>query len=147
MKEVRVINKNFGRMLKYLRTKQGLSLRQIREMTGISESYVNRLENNGRLCPSYPVIEKLASALSVEPTDLLEVGSNKTNGGVVPLEQLLFSCEFTLDGVKTVSSEVVEQLLNLIDVINDVVWQRDTFIADIYEITEAVDELKQELNA
>lgn len=145
MKEVRSINQNFGKMLKYLRTKQGLSLRQIREMTGISESYVNRLENHGRLCPSYPVIEKLASALSVEPADLLEVGSNKTNGSVIPLEQLLFSCEFTIDGVKTVSPKVVEQLLNLIDVINDVAWEKDTLIADIYEINEVVDDLKQVL--
>lgn len=146
MKEVRAINPNFGKMLKYLRTKRGLSLKQIKEFTGISESYVNRLENNGRLCPSYPVIEKLASALSVEPADLLEVGSNKTNGSVIPLEQLLFSCEFTMDGVKTVSSETVEQLLNLIDVINDVAWEKDTLIADIYEISEAVDDLKQVLS-
>lgn len=145
MKEKRGINQNFGKMLKYLRTKQGLSLRQIKEITGVSESYVNRLENGSRLCPSYYVIEKLAFALSVEPADLLEVSSTKTNGSVIPLEQLLFSCEFTLDGVKTVSSEVIEHLLNLIDVINDVEWKRDTFIADIYEITEAVDELKQVL--
>lgn len=146
MKEKRTVNPNFGKMLKYLRTKQGLSLKQINEMTGISESYVNRLENRGRLCPSYPVIEKLAFALGVDPADLLEVSSTKTNGSVIPLEQLLFSCEFTLDGVKTVSSEVIEQLLNLIDVINDVAWEKDTLIADIYEVCEAIDELKQGLN-
>lgn len=147
MKEVRAVNRSFGSMIKFLRAKRGLSLRQIREITGISESYVNRLEKGGRLCPSFPVIEKLASALSVEPADLLEIGSNKTNGNVIPLEQLLFSCEFTIDGVKAVNSEVVEHLLNLIDVINDVAWNRDSLIADIYEITEAVDELKQALNA
>lgn len=145
MKEKRTVNPNFGKMLKYLRTKQGLSLKQINEMTGISESYVNRLENSGRLCPSFPIIEKLASALGVEPADLLEVSSTKTNGSVIPLEQLLFSCEFTLDGVNPVSSDAVEQLLNLIDVINDVAWERETLIADIYEVCEVIDELKQEL--
>lgn len=145
MKEKRTVNPNFGKMLKYLRTKQGLSLKQINEMTGISESYVNRLENRGRLCPSYPVIEKLALALGVDPADLLEVSSTKTNGSVIPFEQLLFSCEFTLDGVKTVNSEVIEHLLNLIDVINDVEWKRDTLIADCYEILEVIDELKQAL--
>jgi transcriptional regulator with XRE-family HTH domain len=147
VREVRAVNPNFGNMVKYLRNKKGLSLKQIKDMTGISESYVNRLENGGRICPSYPIIEKLASALAVEPSDLLEVGSNKSNGSVVPLEQLLFSCEFTMDGVKTVSSEAVEHLLNLIDVINDVAWERDTLITDIYEISEAVDDLKQALNA
>jgi transcriptional regulator with XRE-family HTH domain len=147
MREARAVNKSFGSMIKYLRGKKGLSLRQINELTGISESYVNRLENGGRLCPSFPIIEKLASALSVEPADLLEVGMNKTNASIVPLEQLLFSSEFTIDGVKTVSPGAVEQLLNLIDVIQDVTWERDTLIADAYEVAMAVDELKQELNA
>jgi transcriptional regulator with XRE-family HTH domain len=146
MKEVRAVNPSFGNMVKYLRSKRNLSLRQMKEMTGISESYINRIENGNRECPSYPIIEKLASALGVEPTDLLEVGSKKS-GSVAPLEQLLFSSEFTVDGVKTFSPEAVELLLNLIDVVNDVSWERGTVIADIYEITEAVDELKQVINA
>lgn len=124
-----------------------MSLKQLREKSGISESYINRLENQNRLCPSYPVIAKLASALSIEPANLLEVVSKKSNGGLITFEQLLLSCEFTLDGDKTVSSEAVVQLLHLIEVINKVTWQGDTLIADINDVVKAVDELKQELNA
>lgn len=147
MREVRAVNPNFGKMVKFLRGKRGLSLKQMKEMTGISESYINRIENGSRECPSYPIIEKLASALSVDPTDLLEVGSEKGDSGVIPLEQLLFSCKFTVDGIKPFSPEAIEQLLNLVDIIYNVSWNRESFIADIYEITEAVDDLKQALLA
>ncbi|MFE8698270.1 helix-turn-helix domain-containing protein [Cytobacillus sp. FJAT-53684] len=146
MKEVRAVNPSFGSMVKYLRGKRGLSLREMTELTGISGSYINRIENGSRECPSYPIIEKISSALGVEPSDLLEVSSNKRSRSVVPLERLLFSSEFTVDGVKSLSPEAVELLLNLIDVVNDVSWEKETLIVDIYAICEAVDELKQELN-
>jgi transcriptional regulator with XRE-family HTH domain len=146
MKEQRAVNQNFGAMVKYLRSKRNLSLREMREKTGISESYINRIENGSRECPSYPIIERLASALSVEPSDLLEVSSNKKNSSVVPLEKLLFSSEFTVDGVKTFSSDAVDLLMILIDVVNDVIWEKETLISDIHAICGAVDDLKQELN-
>lgn len=146
MREVRAVNPNFGKMVKFLRGKRGLSLKQMKEMTGISESYINRIERGSRECPSYPIIEKLASALGVDPTDLLEVGAGKNGSDIVPLEQLLFSCQFAVDGIKPYSPEAVEQLLNLIDVIHNVDWNRETLIADIYEITQAVDDYKQVLN-
>lgn len=144
MKEVRAVNKSFSSMVKHLRKKRGYSLREMKELTGISESYINRIEQGSRECPSYPVIERLASALGVEPVDLLEV-SSKNNNNVVSLEQLLFSREITVDGVNKFSSEAVALLLDLIDVVYEVRWEKDTLIADIYEISEAVDNLKQEL--
>jgi transcriptional regulator with XRE-family HTH domain len=147
MKEVRGLNPSFAKKILYLRNKRNMSLRQMRELTGISESYINRLEKGTRLSPSYPVIEKLASALLVEPTDLLEVGGNANRGNVVSLDQLLFSCEFTVDGKNTLSPKEIELLLNLIDTVIDCNWESDSLIADIYEVTEAVDDLKQELNA
>jgi transcriptional regulator with XRE-family HTH domain len=146
MREVRSVNPNFGKMVKVLRGKRGLSLKQMKEMTGISESYINRLERGFRECPSFPIIEKLASALGVDPTELLEVGSGKSGNEVVSLEKLLFSCQFTVDGIKPYSPESVEQLLNLIDVIHNVNWNRESLIADIYEITQVVDDIKQFLS-
>lgn len=146
MKEVRAVNESFGSMLRYLRAKKKLSLRRLRELTGISESYINRLENKSRLCPSYPIVEKLSTALGVDPTDLLEVSSNKGHGNIVPLEQLLFSHAFTVDGVKPCSPEAIELLLNLFDVVYDVCWEKETLIDDIYVICTAVDELKQGLS-
>lgn len=147
MRESRSINPNFSGMVKMLRNKRGMSLRQMTEVTGISESYINRIENGVRFCPSYPVIEKLASALGVTPNLLLEVSSNNEEKRAVLLEYILYSNDFTLDGVSFVSPGTKELILNLIDLINDVSWEKDTIIADIYEVIQVVNELKQELSA
>lgn len=146
MKKERAVHPSFGSMVKYLRKKKGYSLQEMEGLTGISKSYINRIENGYRECPSYPVIEKLAFGLDVEPADLLEGSMNNKNKDVVPLEQLLFSREFTLDGAKIFSASAVEALLNLIDIVYDAKWEKDSLIDDIHAISEAVDELKAELN-
>ena len=38
------MNENFGSMIRYLREKQGYSLKDLEDITGISPSYINRLE-------------------------------------------------------------------------------------------------------
>lgn len=134
-------------MIKQLRKKRGLSLKQIKEMTGLSESYVNRLEKGERNCPTYPVIEQLAIVLDVEPTDLLEAGYQRKNDSITTLEQLLYLQVFTIDGTNVISTMAVEKLLDLIDLIYNVSWQNETLISDIYEVTESVNEFKQALNA
>ncbi|GAE37388.1 helix-turn-helix domain-containing protein [Halalkalibacter akibai] len=143
MKEERAVNDNFGSMIKYLRKKRDLSLRAMKEMTGISESYINRLENGGRLCPSYPIIEKIASALGVHPKELLEVGSNEERSKLVPLDYLLLSNDFTVDGTEMFNPKLKESLLNLIDILCEIKWEKETIVDDIYEITQAVDEFKK----
>lgn len=145
MRESRSVNPNFGNLVKHLRSKRGMSLRQMTEATGISESYINRIENSVRICPSYPVIEKLATVLGVAPNLLLEVSSNNQES-VVLLEELLYTNDFTLDGVKSVNPGAKELILNLIDLVNDVSWEKDTMIADIYEVIQVVNDLKQELS-
>lgn len=44
---------------KELRTKKGLTLRQVEEKTGISNSYLSQLENGKIIKPSFDTIEKL----------------------------------------------------------------------------------------
>ncbi|MFB5088350.1 helix-turn-helix transcriptional regulator [Psychrobacillus sp. PGGUH221] len=145
MRESRSVNPNFGNLVKHLRSKRSMSLRQMTEATGISESYINRIENGFRICPSFPVIEKLATVLGVTPNFLLEVSSNNQES-VVLLEELLYTNDFTLDGVKSVSPGTKELILNLLDLVNDVSWEKDTIIADIYEVIQVVNDLKQELS-
>ncbi|MEK3976209.1 helix-turn-helix domain-containing protein [Psychrobacillus sp. FSL K6-1267] len=145
MRESRSVNPNFGNLVKHLRRKRSMSLRQMTEATGISESYINRIENGFRICPSFPVIEKLATVLGVTPNLLLEVSSNNQES-VVLLEELLYTNDFTLNGVKSVSPGTKELILNLLDLVNDVSWDKDTIIADIYEVIQVVNDLKQELS-
>ena len=87
----RKVNENFGSMIKYLREKQGYSLKDLEDITGISPSYINRLERGTRACPSYPVIEELAKALNADISELLEIADIS-----MPDKDIKFLGEITL---------------------------------------------------
>ena len=73
----RTVNPNFGSMIKYLREKQGLSLKEVESMTGISASYINRLERGERENPSFTMIEQLSNSLKCDLYELLEICGDK----------------------------------------------------------------------
>jgi len=54
--------------IKELRIKNNLSLRDLAVLTGMSYSYLNLLEEGKRCNPSYKTIEKIATALKVDPS-------------------------------------------------------------------------------
>lgn len=56
----REMNVNFGRYIKGLRVNKDYSLKFAAEITGISASYLNRVERGIRKCVSLPIIESLA---------------------------------------------------------------------------------------
>jgi transcriptional regulator with XRE-family HTH domain len=60
----------FGRALKRLRDKRGLTQEQLAHDAGITTSYANQVEN-GRKVPSLTIVLKLALALEVPPAELL----------------------------------------------------------------------------
>jgi len=60
----------FGRTLKRLREKRGLTQEGLAHEAGITTSYANQVEN-GRKVPSLTVVLKLALALNILPTELL----------------------------------------------------------------------------
>lgn len=53
-----------------LRTKQGLSLRKLSKLCGVSYSYLNKLENNNGKRPSSAICRKVAKALGVSVYDV-----------------------------------------------------------------------------
>lgn len=56
----------FGELLNELRTNRELTLRDLEEKTGITMSYIQRLEI-GKNQPSLRVLEQLADVLNVDP--------------------------------------------------------------------------------
>ena len=56
----------FGDTIKGLRKEKGLTLMQVAKPAGVSEGYICDLEK-GRRIPAYETLDKLATALSVEP--------------------------------------------------------------------------------
>ena len=64
---------DFARRIKELRAKRGLTQAQLAERSGVSHSYLSRIEI-GMHQPTLEIIEKLAKALKVKPSALLEYG-------------------------------------------------------------------------
>ncbi len=64
--------KSLGEELKVARTIKGLSLREVEDLTGISNSYLSQLENDKIKKPSVHILHKLAKLYEVGFERLLE---------------------------------------------------------------------------
>jgi len=51
-----------GKLIRGFRTIQGLTLKDLSELSGISVTYISQVET-GKVSPSYEVVQKLATAL------------------------------------------------------------------------------------
>jgi len=62
----------FARMLKGLRDQRGLSQRELAAKAKVTGAYVAMLETGRRKNPSLAILQRLAKALDVPVTELLE---------------------------------------------------------------------------
>ncbi len=65
------IKKDFGLRLKELRNKRGITQYQLAELAGIDPKHMSHIET-GRSFPKADLIEKFASALSIDYTELFK---------------------------------------------------------------------------
>ena len=65
--------KRLGSMLKVLRKRQGVSQRALGKRVKVSDAYITMLDTGVRKNPSLPVLRRLAKALGVPVTELLEL--------------------------------------------------------------------------
>ena len=137
----RSINENFGNLIKNLRTELGYLLHDMQNMTGISASYINRLEKNNRKAPSYKIIKKLSTALGVSEARLLEVAGLEKGTDVTNIDTLFYSENFRI-GDTEISKKQKDLLLKIIKKIHNSRWDISTKHVDSIEIIELVDEYK-----
>jgi transcriptional regulator with XRE-family HTH domain len=62
---------DFARRIRALRSSRGISQAELATAAGLSRGYLSRVEI-GMQSPTLEVIERLAAALKVKPSDLLE---------------------------------------------------------------------------
>jgi transcriptional regulator with XRE-family HTH domain len=63
---------NLGLFIKQLRTQKGVSLAEVQEKTGLSGSYINRLENKSRDNPSLDSISRLVRYFNIPFSTIAE---------------------------------------------------------------------------
>jgi len=66
MRDIRAI---FGKKIKQIRLKQGLSQEALADISGLHRTYISNIENGNRNV-SIKNVEKLANALSIKIKDL-----------------------------------------------------------------------------
>lgn len=96
-----------------LRSRQGMSISDLAGLTGVSQSYISRLELGGRKDPSISILLSIARALNADPSSLLKAAGYFVGEGegeeAVSLYDLLYSNTVSLKG------EIIERdKLNMI---------------------------------
>lgn len=84
--------------LRLKRTRAGLSLARLAEETGMSKTYLLRLESDDEANPSLEVLNRLATALDLTVADLLGTPATRfvADEAEVPLSLRLFADEANL---------------------------------------------------
>lgn len=141
-KSARVVSKNFGTIIKFSRENKNLSLKELEDKTGISASYINRLENGERQAPSIPIASELADALDLDLAMLLDACNSKSDD-IKSIAELLLTNDFTISG-KVLGKEAKEILISIIEKIVNAEWNENK-MKEAYEISSLIDAYKKAL--
>jgi transcriptional regulator with XRE-family HTH domain len=138
----RAIPEGFGKYILHLREAKDYSLKDVERITGVSQSYINRIEKGERKAPSYPIIEKLAQAYNVNISELLSIAGIATDEtNVQGLAQLIYSNNFTING-KMTSTKKKEVLVELIEKMDEIKWDDTTKHLDTIELINIINKFK-----
>ena len=139
MREKRKVNEELGKYLKRMRSKLDYSLAEVEKMTGVSASYIQRLETGDRMAPSIPIMQSIASAYGIEMEDILNVSA--TERMMKDIYAVMHSTDLSIDG-KPLESDRKNKLMNLINTMIGMQWDEDTKHFDALQIVRLVDDFK-----
>ena len=118
----------FGLKMKQFRQKKSFSLQDLANLTGVSKSYLNEIEN-GKKYPKHDKIAQLAEALNCTYDDLVSTKLDKSLAPIAEIIQSDFFKEIPLDlfGINKT---------NLISIISDAPKKVTAFINTLIEISK-----------
>lgn len=100
-----------GAYLKEVRNNKGLSLRDVGSQTGISASYINRVEKGERKQISTTMLQKFSDFYQVPVLELYKIAGIDTEVQKQSIELMAIDTEYiTIDGLK-IKTEGFKQLL------------------------------------
>lgn len=140
----RVIEDDFGAWIKELRKAKGYSLKDLENASGVTASYIHRIESGSRKTPSVPVAEKLAIGLGVSPDEFLRtlnlVPHNNEDRNIA-LTELIAKSKFTINE-EQVSIEQKNSLLNILNLIINSNWDEKNKVNESITIMNEIDKFK-----
>ncbi|MCM3115091.1 helix-turn-helix domain-containing protein [Neobacillus sp. MER 74] len=106
-----------GRNIYEIRMKNGLTLSELAERSGISKSYLSNIERSLNQNPSIQVINKIALVLNVDLKTLLENETSQKEEVILDHDVIALVKEIKESGIK---KEQIEEYKTLIEFIK---WQ------------------------
>lgn len=139
----RAFPEDFGAILKHYRTAAGLSLRDLEALTGVTASYIQRIEAGKKRAPGIVVINKLSKALNADLMDSIISGKNSSDEAISSIQELIVKNPFTVNDKKAdfAQKEALIKVINI--VLNNTFEERKT--EDTLELLFAAMELRKTL--
>jgi transcriptional regulator with XRE-family HTH domain len=143
-KDDRSVSNNFGATLKFWREKRGMSLNELFEKTGVSSGYISRLEREERRAPSIPISSKLADALDIPLSLLLDISTTETPIDEAPLVvELILYNDCKKDDEHVLSKEEKESFIQIIEFIFEMSWDESNKLKQLLDLSELIDDFKE----
>lgn len=137
----RNLNESFGSLVKHLRQKAGYTLQEVQDISGISASYIHRIEKGERKAPSFKIIEKLADVLNADRATLLALANLEVDENIVSIDELLYANNFTVNG-EVANKKQKTIFVKMLTKIVQCEWSPQTKHLDTGEILTFIDEFK-----
>jgi transcriptional regulator with XRE-family HTH domain len=121
-----------------------MSLKDVENLTGISASYLLRLEDSKKLSPSLGLIENLARCYRRPPEELFRMALNGNYyTEKTPLfETVIYDNRFILGG-KEADNKTKKALIDLVNGIMKAVWSNDTKVKEAFLIVDEIEKFKK----
>lgn len=102
---VLTVAKYFGGVLKELRKKRNMTLRDVELATGISNPYLSQIERGERGIPTVKFLRRLADVYHVSVNKLIEVGTREMNNKSINLKEVDQDTVFVSKGFEKLSKK------------------------------------------
>lgn len=140
----RAVEDDFGAWIKQLRLAQGYSLMDLQKITGVTASYIYRVESGSRKTPSLPIVNKLAVGLGVDPEEFLRKLNLSPDEKLGTFTELVTLNKFMI-GEKVADNNIKSNIISIFSKIEEVAWTEESKFRDGMEILELIDKLKKSL--
>lgn len=141
-------NISFGELIKRLRKERDVSLYDVERETGVSASYINRLERENRDNPSMEYVSRLSRYYGIPITVIQEFfpgAFNEVTSECEPLDELIMKSEvFFANGKATI--DVKLSLKKIVKLLEDSIASEKPIRSLEANLLEEVDKLKNKVN-
>jgi transcriptional regulator with XRE-family HTH domain len=133
-----------GILVRYYREMRGMSLQDVYEISGVSPSYVNRLERNERKSPTVKTLKKVTSGLRIPAELIFEIIFNEkvSLDKELSLEALLICSDYVIKG-EPAGAEIKQLLVELMKHVFTCDWTADTKMREAYKLAEIIDRIRK----